>query len=118
MKNFLFFVLVLFATTNSDAQNIITDKAVMVTYFKHADHTDAATNADILFWAVSSVPNTETGQIEIVATPFNRQRRAIVSERINGIYVKNPFNTPTDKVVIVTSNGETVTFSSYITDME
>lgn len=118
MKNFLFFVLVLFATKTVTAQNIISEKTVMVTYFKSADHTDAATNAEILFWAVSSVPNTESGQIEIVATPFNRQRRPIVSERINGIYVKNPFNTPTDKVVIVTSNGKTVTFSSYITDME
>ena len=118
MKKLLFFVLVLFATTNTNAQNIITDKAVMVTYFKSADCTDAATNAEILFWAVSSVPNTDSGQIEIVATPFNRQRRAIVSERVNGIYVKNPFNTPTDKVVIVTSDGRTVTFSSYITDME
>ena len=118
MKNFLFFVLVLFATTNSDAQNIISEKTVMVTYFKYADHTDAATKSEILFWAVSSVPNIETGQIEIVATPFNRQRRAIVMERINGIYVKNPFNTPTDKAVIVTDDGRTVTFTSYITDME
>lgn len=118
MKNFLFFVLVLFAITNTNAQNIISEKTVMVTYFKYADHTDAATNAQILFWAVSSVPNTETGQVEIVATPFNRQRRAMVMERISGIYVKNPFDTPTDKAVIITNDGRTVTFSSYITDME
>lgn len=118
MKKILFLALILFATKTVTAQNIITDKAVMVTYFKSADHTSAATNSEILFWAVSSVPNTETGQIEIVATPFNRQRRAIVMERINGIYVKNPFNTPTDKAVIVTDDGRTVTFTSYITDME
>ena len=118
MKNFLFFALILFATTNTNAQNIITDKAVMVTYFKSADHTNATTNANILFWAVSSVPNTETGQVEIVATPFNRQRRAMVMERISGIYVKNPFDTPTDKAVMVTNDGQTVTFSSYITDIE
>lgn len=117
MKNFLFFALILFATTNTNAQNI-SEKSVMMTYFKSADHTDAATNANILFWAVSSVPNRETGQVEIVATPFNRQRRPMVMERISGIYVKNPFNTPTDKVVIITNDGRTVTFSSYITDME
>lgn len=118
MKNFLFFVLVLFATTNSDAQNIISEKTVMVTYFKYADHTSAATNSEILFWAVSSVPNTETGQIEIVATPFNRQRRAIVMERISGIYIKNTSNTTTDKAKMITNDGRTVTFSTYITDME
>lgn len=118
MKNFLFFVLVLFATTNTNAQNIISEKTVMVTYFKYADHTDAATNAQILFWAVSSVPNTETGQVEIVATPFNQQRRAMVMERISGIYIKNTFNKPTDKAKIVTSDGQVITFSEYITDME
>lgn len=118
MKNFLFFVLVLFATKTVTAQNIITDKTVMVTYFKSADHTDATTNSQILFWAVSSVPNTETGQVEIVATPFNRQRRAMVMERVSGIYIKNTFNKPTDKAKIVTSDGQVITFSEYITDME
>lgn len=117
MKNILFLLLLVVSVT-ANAQNIISDKTVMVTYFKYANHTDPATSADILFWAVSSVPNTETGEIEIVATPFNRQRRAIVVERINGIYIKNPSNKPTDNAKIITNDGRTVTFSEYITDME
>lgn len=87
----------------------------MVNYFKNCDKF---TESDISFWAVSSMPNNETGKVEIVATPFNKLNRPIESERIKGIYIKNPFSTETDKVVMLDDKNTPIIFTNKLEGIE
>ena len=99
MKKILFFAL-FFAVQFAQAQNLVTRQATISYYKTFEIPTEVTISEEVLFWSVSEMDG------EIVASPFNKNRRPIPENRVEGRLIKNPFQNPqTDKIAVQTNHG-------------
>lgn len=101
MKKILFFIAAFFAVqSTTNAQNLVTKQATIAYYKTFELPTEVTISQEVLFWSVSEMDG------EIVAVPFNKNRRPIPENRVEGRLIKNPFNTSkTDKIAVHTNHG-------------